>query len=160
MSLVAFLLAAPYERSQRGCAWLFLITAHAIKSHRVVASLKSSGARICKPFVKAGARHSWCLSRVISGTMPRGEGRDAWQFLLWRASVCFLSVYREIFYAHTLLLYSPHVRFVFRTWMTCHICGVWCALWLHNTSVHINYCSEITRPLCIIYPVICKFLIT
>lgn len=69
--VVTFLIATAYECSQRGVAWLFLITAYAIKSHRVVASLKSSGTRICKPFVEAATRHSRRLSRVISGTIPR-----------------------------------------------------------------------------------------
>lgn len=106
-------LVAANECSQRGRAWLFLITAHAIKSHTVVASLKSSGVRICKPFVKAATRRSWRLSRVISAQY-RGEGRDAWQFLCRHARrLLFISLSR-IFYANTLLLYSPHVKSVFR----------------------------------------------
>lgn len=52
------------EQSQRGRAQLFVIMIHAIKSHRVVASLKSSGVRVRKPFVRGGTRHSRRLSRV------------------------------------------------------------------------------------------------
>lgn len=53
----------------------FVITAHTIKSHRLVASLKSSGARVCKPFVEsAGMWRTRRLSHCHSRTMrPRWD---------------------------------------------------------------------------------------
>lgn len=99
--------AAPYECSQRGRAWLFLITAHAIKSHRVVASLKSSGARICKPFVKAATRRSWRLSRVISAQCRDAEGRDAWQFLFRHARrLLFISLSKNILCGYDVIIFA------------------------------------------------------
>lgn len=113
VSLVAFF-QLQYASAVKEDAWLFLITVHAIKSHRVVASLKSSGARICKPFVKAATRRSWRLSRVISAQYHAARDATPGNFCSDTPGVCFLSVYRGIFYADTLLLYSPHVKSVFR----------------------------------------------
>lgn len=48
------------ESGQEQHARLFVITAHTIKSHRLVASLKSSGARVCEPFVE---------ERVVTGAL-------------------------------------------------------------------------------------------
>lgn len=63
-------------RRGEGLVRLFVITAHTMKSHRLVASLKCSGARVCKPFVEECRAAALDAFQSVSGhNAPRAADK-------------------------------------------------------------------------------------